>query len=333
LARGFDSRDLFEFYRRFFPDSPHFDDHWLRLYTSQTDIVKKTLRCFLSSFPARASAARILLESDDKLPTLAVITELNDESLLHLLPKHSGAEAALLTAAKLEGFADTPTVTAMQTATEVQLLPLVETRPVLKIVDSSVTTTNRNTTVVVLSLESLTDPLFAVSFTLSNPEFFDADALTSVPLIQAACSITFTLVPRKAGLCALHMTVVYTNATGDSFFFRLLDDPNLVIQPVAFLSSTDDVDFGAVWEEGEESRVLSPLKFPQFVEAFTETIFGATAQRESNSVQAVAWTPDGKAIAIRAVANATGTTLKFKAPTLELLTLVDDFLRKLAKPQ
>jgi hypothetical protein len=333
MASGFDSSDLFEFYRRFYPDSPHFDDHWLRLYAGQTDVVKKTLRCFLSGFPGRPSAARILLESDDKLPTLAVITELNDESLLPLLPKHSGTEAALLTAAKLDTFANTPTVKAMRTTTDVRLLPLLETRHVLKIVDSSVTTTNRNTTVVVLSLESLTDPLFAVSFTISNPDFFEADAVASVPLIQAACSIQFTLVPRKAGLCAMRLTVVYTTAAGESFFFRLLDDPHLIIQPVAFLSGADDVDFGTVWEGGEESRVLSPLKFPQFVEAFAETVFGPAAQREPSSVQAVAWTPDGKAVAVRAVAHTSGTTVKFKAPTIELLTLVDDFLRRLAKPQ
>jgi hypothetical protein len=82
-----------------------------------------------------------------------------------------------------------------------------------------------------------------------------------------------------------------------------------------------------VWGDGEESRVIVPIKFPAFVELFERTVFQGVAN--GNVASGAASTPDNKIIAVRAFANGTGTTVQFTTPTLDLLTLADDFFRRL----
>jgi hypothetical protein len=212
------------------------------------------------------------------------------------------------------------------------LEPLPESKPVLRIVNKIVTTSNQNRTVIVLQLEAAPEPrggIYGVAFTLSNPDFFEADGSAAAPSITNNASVQFEMKPKKIGACQLKLKVVYTNSDGDSFFFRLNEDSNLVIQPVSFLSVVEGVEFAPIWEQGDESRVISQLKFTAFLEAFSATVFGVNAAKDTNSVQGLAVTPDGKYIAIRAVANANNTTVQFKAPSIDLLQLADDFVRRL----
>jgi hypothetical protein len=105
----------------------------------------------------------------------------------------------------------------------------------------------------------------------------------------------------------------------------------LILPAVSFLSSVDG-EIGSKWseergKEEEESRVILPMKFSAFVEAFAGTVFRGVV--DGGVASGAAETPDGKVIAVRAVAGNAGTTVQFVAPTLELLALVDDFFRKL----
>jgi hypothetical protein len=336
LAGRFESQDLFDFYRRFYPDTPQFDSLWVKLYESKPTPSQRTLRSFFAEHPARRATAKVLLSSDDRLPTLAVISKLTDESLVPLLTQFTRAgcsEEEMLAAAKIAQFPGIISAKpAKPTKPAADLEPLPESKPVLRITNKIVTTSNQNRTAIVLQLEAapeLRGTIYGVAFTLSNPDFFEADGSAAAPSITNNASVQFEMKPKKIGTCQLKLKVVYTNSDGDSFFFRLNEDSNLVVQPVSFLSVVEGVEFGPVWEQGDESRVISQLKFPAFVEAFSTTVFGVNANKDANSVQGLAVTPDGKYIAIRGVANANNTTVQFKAPSIDLLQLADDFVRRL----
>jgi hypothetical protein len=120
---------------------------------------------------------------------------------------------------------------------------------------------------------------------------------------------------------------VCTQDEGETFAFKLYDDTNLVIPPIAFLSPTD-ADFTAVWVQGEESRILIGQKFPAFLELLNGTVFGSTAAADG-TLSCVLVTPDDKQIAVKAFGTPAATVVQFKAPTLELLTLIDEFFRTL----
>jgi hypothetical protein len=52
-------------------------------------------------------------------------------------------------------------------------------------------------------------------------------------------------------------------------------------------------------------------------------------EEEPNAIQSTVVTPDDKYIGLRAIGVGSGTRVQFKAPTIDLLLLIDDFLRKL----
>jgi hypothetical protein len=123
------------------------------------------------------------------------------------------------------------------------------------------------------------------------------------------------------------MKVVYTSSDGETFSFRLTDDSNLMIPPVAFLS-VSDAEFATVWAQGEESRIIILHKFPAFLELLNGTVFAGPVGPDG-SLTSVLLTPDEKAIAVRASGTNIGTVVQFKAPSLDLLALLDDFFRRL----
>jgi hypothetical protein len=90
MAARFGSQDLFDFFRKFFADTPQFDRQWVKLYEGKAAPTQRTIRYLLAEYPARSATAQILLSSEDKLPTLAVITELMDETLIPLLGQFAG---------------------------------------------------------------------------------------------------------------------------------------------------------------------------------------------------------------------------------------------------
>jgi hypothetical protein len=341
LARRFEPQDLLDFFRKFYPSTPQFERLWIVLYESKPEPVKRTIRCFLAEFPARSSAARILLSSDEVLANLAVLTELSDESLIPLLGRYMDGtgpfEEAILTTAKLAEFPDNPCATALGLRGDAKLVPLIESRQVLRIVSRTATTSELGITTLVFAFESITDtrtPIYAVSFTLSNLEFFTEDGYALVPSMISGCSIQFQMKAKKVGLCHLKMRVVYTTSEGETVMFKVIDDTNLVLPPVSFLSSTT-ADFDAVWDDNafEESRITLPLKFTEFLDIFCGTFFGEHVDQvkanEENSVRAVCATPDDKLIAVKAGAHGAVTAVQFKTQGLELLAVVDDIFRKL----
>jgi hypothetical protein len=219
---------------------------------------------------------------------------------------------------------------ALKSGKTMDLERLQETVPIFRVAKQIVTTAGQSRTNIILQVESTAEQkstVYGVSFTLSNREYFEDDGVASVPMITGGHSVQFQMTPKKMGFCQLRMTVVFTTADGETRQFAITDDSNLLVHPLSFLSPLEGKDFATVWAEGEESRFLSPLKFPAFFETFSTTVFGQLAEKDTNSIQGTAITPDGKCIAVRAIASGNVTAVQFKAPSLELLSLVDDFLR------
>jgi hypothetical protein len=201
-----------------------------------------------------------------------------------------------------------------------------------------VTTSELGVTTIVFALESLLDgraPIYAVAFTIFNPEFFSEDGTALVPSMTTACSIQFEMKAKKVGVCYLKMRVVYTTADGETVSFKMIDDTNLVLPPLSFLSSTT-ADFEGVWVDTafEESRTVLQIKFADFIDVFSGTVFGdhvdATKALEEGRATAVCATPDVKLIAVRVVPSGAATAVQFKTPTIELLAVVDDIFKRLA---
>jgi hypothetical protein len=121
------------------------------------------------------------------------------------------------------------------------------------------------------------------------------------------------------------MRAVFTTADGETAECPIVDD-SLLLPAVSFLSAVEG-DTSAVWENGEESRLIVPVRFSAFADALASTVFHGVL--EAGVASGAAVTPDGKVIALRATTGAAGTAVQIAAPTLELLALADDFCRRL----
>lgn len=330
FASLFSTDDLFEFFRRYYADTPAFDRFWIDLYNKQAEPVKETLKCFVSEYSDRVSAQTILL-SDGGLPSIDLIGNIKDESLLPLLSRFAHEESArgLITRQKLNSFPESEVARQILNTKPTVELPIdPENKKSFSIVSRVVRTYDRTTTEITMSIESLLDtstPIYAVSFTLTNPEFFESDATASVPSMTSACEVHFKLVPKKCGSCQLGMTCSYTTATGEIHTCRLTGDSHLVIRPEELLSRCEE-PFASVWSKGHESRVRINMGFRVFSKLLENTVF----ETANDPLEATAVTPDGYEIAVRAVGNETATTVQFKAPSLDLLSLVDSVIRTLS---
>jgi hypothetical protein len=271
-----------------------------------------------------------------------VLTELTDESLIPLLGRYMDASApceeAWMTIAKLAEFPDNPCAHALALRGEAKLVPLTESRQILRIVNRTATTSELGITTILFAFESVTDtraPIYAVSFAISNPEFFAEDGHALVSSMVSGCSIQFEMKPKRIGVCQLRMRATYTTTEGETVLFKVIDDANLVLPPISFLSSTT-ADFQAVWDDNtfDESRVVVPFRFQEFLSVFCGTVFGEHVDeakaREEDCARAVCATPDAKLIAVKALPCGTTTCVQFKTPGMDLLALVDDIVRNLA---
>jgi hypothetical protein len=100
------------------------------------------------------------------------------------------------------------------------------------------------------------------------------------------------------------------------------------VQPISFLSKSG-ISFGTVWEDGEESRILLQMPLSVFGERLKGTVFGENLEEEANAVETTVVTPDDNYIAVKGVGVGNGTTVQFKARSIDLMFLIDDFLRTL----
>ena len=328
FASKLSTDDLFEFFREYYTETDHFDRFWVDLYNKQPDAAKKTLKCFLSEHSHRVSAQRILL-ADSDAPSLDLIGNIKDESLLPLLSRFAHEESArgLLAREKLNSFPESELAKQiLKTKPTIELPVVKEAKKSFSIVNRTVTTTDKTNTTILMSIESLLDtrhPIYAVSFTITNPEFFEADATWSIPSMTSSCQAQFKMTPKKCGICQLGMTCSYTTSTGEIHTCNLTGDEKLCIRPEELLSPYNE-PFKDIWEKGQESRVRLNMDF----HTLSKLLTGFHSTVTDKTLEATAITPDGHEIALSAD-NSERTTVKFKAPSLHLLSLIDSLLRSL----
>jgi hypothetical protein len=181
MAGRFEPSEVIGFFRKFQGIAL-----WIALYESRSEPLQRTLRYFLADFPTRPSASKLLLSSDDTFPNLSVITELTDVSLFPFLTRRSNPLIdGFLSSKKLAKATDSNPSASIPG--ELPVVP--ESRPLLKIVSRSITTIERTITRIVFGIEPAGDgrPLFAVSLTVSNRDFFESDGEAMLPSVSGPC--------------------------------------------------------------------------------------------------------------------------------------------------
>jgi hypothetical protein len=327
IARRFRRDEIFQFFRDYFGKTPQFDNHWLKLFLSQGSLVKNNLTFFLSEFPDRLSVQQILLGEEAPLQSLSVIHSLDNEILLPKLNRFakSSVEEGKLAAEKLKQFG--------QTFSPPQnpggRVPPPEFPGLLRIVSRAVSTSDKVKTLIILNVESdIQEEIYAVTFTIGNRDFFESDALVILPRMEKnAALVKFELKPRKIAACKLTLVCTFTKADGSCGVCTLTGDPALQVQPVELLSGSN-LDFKTAWGNGQETRVTLNLKFPKFLEHITATAFGMHCEREENVCRSVVVTPSDEVIALKAIAIGGNTSVQVMAPSIDLLLIIDDFLRQ-----
>ena len=326
LASMFEPKEIYLFYRRFYEKTPNFDQQWFNLYDNIDQSSKDTVKCFLIQYPTRKSAQKAILSSDDGRIPLSFIENV-DEETVHLLPSllpKLSAEKALLAKEKMAKYSIQQNLESVEChfSSSSQLLQVtsvqVETTELIK----------TQITVHVKPIAEMQSPLFAPCFRLEKGSIFADNGFISLPLIDSEVTITFNMKPSRIESDSLRLICEYTSQDGQPHWFSLGD---ISVESHDLLSPSD-VDFKTAWNEGEESRVLLPLKFQQVVSAMNKTVFGKNpnCEREENRLQSVVSTPMGSTVAIIAVASGQQTVLHFRAPSLDILEIIDLFIRSLA---
>jgi hypothetical protein len=104
-------------------------------------------------------------------------------------------------------------------------------------------------------------------------------------------------------------------------------DPALQIRPVELLSGSD-LEFKNAWGSGQETRVNVGVKFTKFLEHIGATAFGMHLEREENVCRSVVITPNDEVVALKAIGIGGNTNVQVMAPSIDLLLIIDEFLRQ-----
>ena len=326
LASMFEPKEVYLFYRKFYEKTENFDQQWTNLYNNIDQSSKDTVKCFLVQYPKRKSAQKAILSSDDGKVPLTFIENVDEETvrlLPALLPKLS-AEKALLAKEKLSMYS-------IKQSTESVDCHYTSSSQLLQIASVQVETTELIKTQITVHIKPITEmqsPLYAPCFRLEKGSIFADNGQVSLPVIDSEETVIFNMKPNRIESDSLRLICEYTSQDGQPHWFSLGD---ISVESHDLLSPSD-VEFKTAWNEGEESRVLLPLKFQQVVSAMNKTVFGKNpnCEREENRLQSVVSTPMGSTIAIIAVASGQQTVIHFRAPSLDILEIIDLFIRSIA---
>ena len=326
LASRFSSSDVFSFYRRFYESTPLLDDHWIKLYNKLDQQMKETIKCYMVNYPTRKSAQIALLQSEDGHVPISVINACDKENaglLVDALPRLD-AEASLFAKEKLKELGVKRDVSVVQASYS-------SNAPLLQITGTQISTTDLTNTQITVSfkpINELESPIFGVCFRLEKGSIFAESGIVSLPMVKEECSVTFQMKPTRIECDALTLTCEYTAEDGAARFFSL---GRINIESHDLLSPSD-VDFKQAWSDGEESRVILPIKFQQIVAAMNKTVIGKNphCEHEESRIQSVVATPMGSTVAIVAVASGQQTVIHFKASSLDILAAIDIFIRSLS---
>ncbi|KAH0790403.1 hypothetical protein GPJ56_005699 [Histomonas meleagridis] len=338
VASRFKPRDLFKFFRKYYEKTSNFDNHWVKLYETQNSKVQTMLRSYLLNYPKRESSIRIMLQNN--IPTLSIINNITEDNSLILSEfinstKNDSLES-ITAINKLKQFNNNNEKT-IETSHKNESNDNTKTpnlsieNSMFNIVDKVITTNDRTKTMILLSIEingnlnNKNSQVYAARFQLSNPNYFVNDGISVVSSIINGCQVQFEMEPKKSGPCKLRACCIYTNVHGETKFSYLNDIDVTFGELLSPLTNVND--FNNIWEKGIESRVTLQMKFNEFMRVINSTVLSNGCIKENEIMKVMAVTPDGAQIAMKAFAIGNNTAVHFKAPNIEMLELVDEYLR------
>lgn len=349
IASRFGPEDLFSFYRNYFESTPSFDKYWLHLYSKQPLNVQNTLRCFLQRFPERLITAKAILSSGS--PTLAAVNQVNENNAVELAPllKNSCSNIGSIESAyaigKLDSLLSTKSVgssvkeaigKSSYTANSENIENFQQLReinePQFLVIEQEVSSSNISITNIKLTIkykptgDDAPSTIYGITFTLSNKEYFSDPVTASIPLMTDTAQVSFEMRPVKAGNCNLAMSCSYTTAKGEPVRCIMNYLPLTIDM---FLSPIEKEVDPSMNEESEESRRVLPIPFDKFGEKIKNIVFGKHSHPldKKKGIQTNLMTPDLHSISFEAISVENETSVMFKAPSLELLSLIDEFIK------
>lgn len=354
IASRLGPQDLFLFFQKYFEKTPQFDEHWIQVYSIQQPQIQATLQCFLQQFPTRNASNIILLNSPS--PSITSISNVNKDNYKELAPllknatTLSGTYQSAYAAEKLHSLLtseigeDVKQSIQTKTTSNTQLDLMndeqvyVSKSPLFKIDVMNINTNNIICTTInlIFAFDDKADPtldgkipFYGVTFALSNDEYFSNEGVATVPQITDFAELRFKMKPKKAGNCFLACTCSFTTKDGQYVQCQL---GNVKVTIDMFLSPPNDPE-ALKTENEEESRIVVPIPFDDFEAKISTCVFGRVAQRENCSLKAVVITPEVFTITLDAKGIENVTSVTFKAPTLELISLIDEFINNLVFSQ
>ena len=337
LARRLSPSDTCQFFKKYFPLSPHLDDLWIDLFEQQNKATRDALICFISQFPKRRATVKIMLIYDAKhsMPVLESATE--DPGIISLLSnplKKGGSLASIFAADTINNFsekADEEQKKAIEDVlnhndcVELEDPDFVPDLFLIKNVD--IHTYDQTTTLLVLEIipKVTLEPLIGVTFTASNPEYFEGESSYTVPFMIGNEDINIQMKAKKAGNTKIFITATFSTLDGKNQRTKL---ESINISTYQLLSSCD-VEFEMAWAAPQESRVFLNMRMNSFLTLLRQTVFGLQCNTDNGKVESVVTTPDGQLIALYGVPTGNGVTISMKAPNIFFLTVIDGFLRTL----
>lgn len=327
LARRFPASEVFTFYRRYYEKTEKLDDYWISLFNGLELTVQDSVRCFLVSYPHRRSAAIALISNENGHVPISCIDAVTKDDIrqLETLSTKSSPQISQKIHSKLVEFGAVKNL-------EGGSAGFTQSKPLLTIASAFIETNASNRTKVLLDVNpipNLDTSLYGVSFKISTGTVFEKEEVYTLPQVNGPCQVRFELAPTRIDSTQLTVTCEFTAEDGTPSTFTL---GNVNVDSVDLLSPSA-VEFKTAWGEGEESLTILNTKFQQVVAAMNKTVIGRSCEREEGRIQAVLQTPTGSTVTIVAVNSGNQTVIHFRAPSITLLTTIDEFLHKLENLQ
>lgn len=321
ISSRFNPDDLFVFFRKYYKITPQFDHHWVKLYNEQTPKIQHFIQSFLLEYPKREATIQVLLNNK---PTLSIINEAKEKdipALKEIIRHKSGSIEAYYAEEKLKEIDPQYKEDLIISKNKVMNPRFTKVTNIFTVINQNIHTSNKTAFSLSIEVNNNNEQIFAAAFHFSNPEYFEEDGIAIVPSITNACQIQFEMKPKKAGNCLLKSYCIFINLKGETIYSPIKD----VSVNLSNLLVPHESDFDAIWSEGNESRLTLPMKFNDFYNKLNTNL---KCTKEANLLKSLLKTPDNKIISIKATPNGNNTSIQFKAPSFDLLLVIDEYFKK-----
>jgi len=325
MASRFKASDLFDFYRSYYSSTEKFDSFWVSLYKKQKPHIQESLKVFLQMYPTRKPGISILLSKIDSNVAFSVISNVTESPYVDSLIEYAN-NSNNFHSQSVKNILKHNNISIPDKDNNLALPSVIEAPPVFSITNRIVETEDKDRTIITLTLKptnELNDTIYGVTFTLSGKESFDSDSVISIPSISTEISIPFIMKPTKFAFSSLQLKCSYYDSKGVPKSCSLSNIPIYAFE----LLSPSNVDFNTAWSSGEESRVIIPAPFSSVLAELNHSIIGKNCEREDGRLQTVLSMPNGNSVAISASATSSSTVFSFIAPSIEVLLMIDEYLR------